>query len=102
LFLLLSLIDTGVRWLQSALMSDIKRNKNLHCRGISLLSLPGKACRELFQDRGGKIESAKAFNAKYGSSLKLNCFLSQKRSLKIKKKVTTGFGVRFWPKFSDL
>jgi len=53
--------------------------------------------RELFQDREGKIQSAKAFNAKYGSSLKLNCFLSQnQRSLK--KKVITGFGVCFWPK----
>jgi len=42
--------------------------------------------RELFQDRGGQDLSAKAFNAKYGSSLKPNCFLFQKPAFSKKKK----------------
>jgi len=48
---------------------------NTRIKGVLTISGQGR----------GKIQSAKAFNAKYGSSLKLNCFLSQK-PLKKKKK----------------
>jgi len=70
--------------------------------GTYSCSCPGTSGAGTISGQGGKTQSAKAFNAKYGSSLKLDCFLSQKPAFS-KKKVINGFGVCvFGPKFNVL
>jgi len=57
-----------------------------------LASSPSASGTGTISGQGGKIQSAKAFNAKYVSSLKLNSFLSQKPAFSKKKRSSPDLG----------